>query len=50
MVKRTKDGDKKFIKDLSAALRRFISRYLSGQGQVNDINENTSLEYQLKYF
>ena len=47
LVKNIKDEEKIFIKDLSAALRRFISRYLSGKGQVNDINENTSLEYQL---
>ena len=39
--------DKLFIKDLSAALRRFISRYLAGMSQTTDINENTPLEYQL---
>ena len=43
----TKKEDKLFIRDLSAALRRFISRYLAGTSQTTDINENISLEYQL---
>ena len=42
-----KEEDKNFIKDLSSALRRFISRYLPGEGQLKDMDENSPLEYEL---
>ena len=35
------------IKDLGAAVRRFISRYLAGKMETTDINENEELDYQL---
>ena len=35
------------IKDLGAAVRRFISRYLAGRLQTTDINEKVDLPYQL---
>ena len=47
LLNNTKNEDKLFIKDLSAALRRFISRYLAGSRQTTDINENNDLEFQL---
>ena len=47
LVNKVNDEDKLFIKDLSAALRRFISRYLAGSRQTTDINENNYLELQL---
>ena len=44
LVTNSNEEEKLFIKDLSAALRRFISRYLVW---TSDINENNSLEYFL---
>ena len=43
-----KDKDKISIKDLGSALRRFISRYLVGTRQQNDIDPKTLLLPQLK--
>ena len=48
LVNNIKEEDKDFIKDLSSALRRFISRYLLGEGQFKDIDENSLLEYELR--
>jgi len=35
------------IKDLAAALRRYISRYLIGNRQINEIDEKRQLSYEL---
>ena len=43
-----KDIDKISIKELGSALRRFISRYLVGKKQQNDINPKSLLLPQLK--
>ena len=47
LLNNEKDEDKLFIKDLSAALRRFISRYLAGSRQTTDIKEDNDLQLQL---
>ena len=39
--------DKFTIKDLGAAVRRFISRYLAGKLEVNDIKETRELVFEL---
>jgi len=39
--------DKVSVKDLEAATRRLISRYLVGESQVNDISEDRELAYEL---
>ena len=41
------ENDKLPWKDLAAAVRRFISRYLVGDRQTTDVNENSELIYQL---
>jgi hypothetical protein len=45
-----KDKDQKFpisVKDLAAAVRRFISRYLAGKLEVTDIKEDRDLTFEL---
>ena len=45
-----KDKDQTFpisVKDLAAAVRRFISRYLAGKLEVTDIKEDRDLTFEL---
>ena len=45
---KNKDPQDKFtIKDLAAAVRRLISRYLAGKLEVTDINEDRDLAFEL---
>ena len=44
LIKNPAPNDKISIKDLGAATRRLISRYLAGKMQVTDIPENSELE------
>ena len=47
LLKEKDPQDKITIKDLGAATRRLISRYLAGKSQVNDVKEDTDLAYYL---
>ena len=48
LLKKEKNPEDKYtIKDLGAATRRFISRYLAGKLEVTDIKEDRELAYEL---
>ena len=48
LLKKEKDPNEKYtIKDLGAAVRRLISRYLAGKLETTDINEDRDLAFEL---
>ena len=47
LLKEKNPKDKITIKDIGAATRRLISRYLAGKSQVNDVKEDSDLAYYL---
>ena len=48
LLKKEKDPNEKYTtKDLAAAVRRFISRYLAGKLETTDINEENDLAFNL---
>ena len=48
LLKKEKDPNEKYsIKDLGAAVRRLISRYLAGKLEVTDISEDRDLAFEL---
>ena len=47
MINKRKDFDLYTIKELGAAVRRFISRYLCGKTQVTDFKEDGDLSFYL---
>ena len=47
LINESQPEDKISLNDLAAALRRFISRYLVGNKEVIDVNENIPLDFQL---
>ena len=47
LIDNSQPEDKISLNDLAAALRRFISRYLVGNKEVIDVNENIPLDFQL---
>ena len=47
LINKRKDFDLYTIKELGAAVRRFISRYLCGKSQVTDIKEDRDLSFEL---
>ena len=47
LINKKEDFDLYSIKDLAAAVRRFISRYLCGKSQVTDIKEDRDLSFEL---
>ena len=47
LINESQPEDKISLNDLAAPLRRFISRYLVGNKEVIDVNENNTLDFQL---
>jgi len=47
LIDNSQSEEKISLNDLAAALRRFISRYLVGNKEVIDVNENIPLDFQL---